>query len=182
MLGLPQIVGTATAWYLLFHLNEFLFGSFDWAKVFISWVFLPAAARLLSVMLFGWRGALGLWLGTLLTNEGSYGGGLSPMSLTVATLSATGPLIAVQLTMHGHRVPMNLRGLTAGQLTVFAVVGALCNVVPHNVFFWLAGMTSSPVGGVVPMFVGDLLGTVLVLYALRFALVTLERFVRFPTP
>lgn len=181
MPGLLQSVGTAVAWVLLFHLNEYLFGAFDLAKVLISWVFLPAAVRLLSVMLFGWRGALGLWLGTLLTNGASYEG-LSLMSLTVATLSALGPLVAVYVAMRWLRVPLNLRGLTASELTVFAVVGALCNVVPHNLFFWSIGMTSSPFGGLVPMFIGDLLGTVLVLYTLRFALVTLERFVRFPTP
>ena len=165
---------------LLFRLNAWAFGYFEWAAAVISWVFLPAAVRLLSVMLLGRRGAMGLWIGTLITNEAVFGGDKFE-SIAVATLSATGPLVAVYLTMRWLKVPLNLRGLTTPHLTIFAIVGAFCNVIPHNLFFWLAGITPNPFGGLIPMFVGDVAGTVIVLYTLRGLLVASGRFVRFPT-
>ncbi len=178
-LSIPLQVGVALcAWLVLFSLNGWLLAYFDWAPV-ISWVFLPAAARLLSVMLFNWRGALGIWLGTLLTN-GAVFGGHPYQSQAVAAMSALGPLVAVYLTTRWLQVPMSLRGLTVSQLVVFSLVGAVCNVVPHNLFFWAIGITSSPVVGLIPMFIGDILGIVVVLYLLRAVLIATERFARFP--
>ena len=173
-----QVVGTAVAWVILFNLNAWFFGYFDWAHV-ISWVFLPAAVRLLGVMALGVRGAAGVFLGTLWTNDAVFGNHLG-VSLFVATLSAMGPLIAVHLSARILRVPLDLQGLTSGQLTVFALMGALCNVIPHNLFFWSAGLASSP-GSLGAMFVGDLVGTVLVLYSLRGLLLMLERLAKNPT-
>ena len=178
--ALLRISATAALWILLFRLNSWVFVHFHWTPFVIDWIFLPAAVRLLGVMLLGRQGAMGLWVGTLITNGPMFGGNALE-SIAVATLSATGPLVAVYLTMRWLKVGLNLQGLTTAQLTVFAVVGALCNVIPHNVFFWLVGITSNLFIGLIPMFVGDLLGTVIVLYALRAALLIFERFMRSPT-
>lgn len=176
---LLQVLGTVGAWIGLFKLNAWFFGYFEWTQE-ISWIFLPAAVRLLCVMLFNWRGALGLWLGTLVTNEPEFGNDLL-QSLVVATISATGPLTAMYFTMRYLKVSMDLRELTAGKLTVFAFVAALCNAAPHNLFFWVTGHASSPFTGLIPMFVGDIAGTVLVLYLLRGALVATEGVTRYTT-
>lgn len=177
--ALAQVCVTMLAWMALFHLNTWFFSFFDWTKV-ICWIFLPAAVRLLCVLLFNWRGALGLWLGTFATNEPVFGADLHE-SLVVATISATAPLAAVYISMRLLKVSLALRGLSTTQLIVFAIVGALCNVLPHNLYFWSVGMTLLPFSGVIPMFVGDIAGTVIVLYTLRGALVAAERFVRLPT-
>lgn len=176
---LLQVLGTMGAWIGLFELNIWFFGYFEWTQV-ISWIFLPAAVRLLCVMLFNWRGALGLWLGTLVTNVPVFGNDLF-LSLMVATISAMGPLIAIYFTMRYLKISMDLRELTTGKLTVFAFVAALCNVIPHNIFFWIAGVAPSPFTGLIPMFVGDIAGTVLVFYMLRGVLFAIERFARFST-
>jgi len=175
-----QVAGTAAAWVVLFELNSWFFASFEWTRL-INWVFLPAGARLLSVMALGRRGALGLWLGAMVTNRTAFNAPLG-QSLTVATLSAGAPLIAVYVGMRWLKVPLGLHGLTAGQLMKFALLGAACSVVLHNLFFWAVGIESNPLQGLAPMFVGDLIGTFLVLYTLHAALLIIERFVRIPTP
>jgi hypothetical protein len=53
---------------------------------------------------------------------------------------------------------------------VFAITGAVFNAVPHNIYFYLSDRMASPTDGLVPMFLGDLLGTLVVLYAVSFVL------------
>lgn len=177
---LLQVAGVAVLWILLFGFNDWAFWYFDSAHV-ISWVFLPAALRLLGVMLFGWRAALGLFFGALATNGAAFENSMA-QSLTVAALSGLGALTALHLTMHILKMPLTLHGLTPRRLAVFALIGALCNVVPHNLFFWAIGLLPDPFSGLVPMFVGDLTGILIVLYTLRAALLLIERRMRVPAP
>ena len=54
------------AWCSAYYLNEWLFLQFILVKNFISWVFLPAAIRVLAVLLAGWIGVVGDFLGMLI--------------------------------------------------------------------------------------------------------------------
>jgi hypothetical protein len=176
-----QVCMTACIWVILFRLNAWLFSAFDWAELVISWIFLPAAVRLLGVMLFGWRGALGIWFGTMYLTQGTLFESNLLEALGVATLSALGSLVAVSLTMRYLKIQLDLQGLTTKQLIAFSVVGAMCNVIPHNLFFWIVGIAANPFDGIPPMFIGDILGTVIVFYTLRSLLVALERFTQRPS-
>ena len=156
------VAGVAIVWIMLYQVNRWVFSDAHLTG-FISWIFLPAAIRMLAVMVGGWTGALGLFLGALLTN-------LMFTDLEVlngmilAALSALGPLIAVYLCTRWLNLPNDLSGLDRSQLLVFAVAGAIFNVFPHNLYFYLTGISDDAWSGVVPMFVGDLLGTLSVLY------------------
>jgi hypothetical protein len=79
-------------------------------------------------------------------------------------MSALGPVLAVTFCTKWLRMSENFSGLGPRQLTLFGLVGALCNVIPHNIYFYVTDRMQSPLAGVIPMFVGDLLGTVIVLY------------------
>ena len=158
----------ALLWVLLYRLNRWAFSSSE-VTVFISWIFLPAAIRMLAIMVCEWVGALGLFVGALITNQVEPTGGVID-GLILAFLSATGPLLAFWCCTRLLRLPPTLTGLTARQLLVFAAVGALLNAVPHNIYFYLSGRMTSPTEGLVPMFLGDLLGTMVVLYAASLAL------------
>jgi len=161
-------IAVALLWVLLFRLNQWAFSSFE-VTVFITWIFLPAAIRMLAVMACDWVGALGLFAGALFTNQTNSSGGLTD-GLVLAFLSAAGALVAFWCCTRLLRLPSNLTGLTARQLLVFAITGAMFNAVPHNIYFYLSDRMASPIEGLVPMFLGDLLGTVVVLYAVSFAL------------
>ena len=155
--------GVALAWILLFKLNAWLF-AFVTVSENVSWVFLPAAIRVLAVMLFGWTGALGLFGGGLLTSNFMSGGSLSE-SVVLAGLSALGPLVAVRVCAHFLQTSPDLGGLGAKGLFIFAVAGAVFNVVPHSLYLYEAGKVVNPLGSMASMFVGDLVGTLMVLYA-----------------
>ena len=161
-------IAVALLWVLLFRLNRWAFSSID-VTIFISWIFLPAAIRMLAVMVCDWAGALGLFAGALFTSQTDPAATLSD-EIVLAFLSASGPLVAFWFCTRLLSLPSNLTGLTARQLLVFATMGAVFNAVPHNIYFYLSDRMSSPIEGLVPMFLGDLLGTVVVLYGVSFAL------------
>lgn len=156
------VVGVAIAWVVLFSLNAWLFSSIHLTG-FISWIFLPAAIRMLAVMVGGWAGALGLFLGAIITNLGLLE--FEPFNIVVlAALSALGPLVAVQICTRWLNLPSDLAGLQRSQLIVFALAGAILNVFPHNIYFYMTGLSHDAWSGVLPMLVGDLTGTLIVLY------------------
>ena len=161
-------IAVAMLWVLLFRLNRWAFSSFD-VTVFISWIFLPAAIRMLAIMACDWVGAVGLFAGALFTNQADPTISLTD-GIVLAFLSAIGPLLAFWFCTRLLRLPSTLTGLTAKQLLVFAAVGALLNAVPHNIYFYFSDRMTSPIEGLIPMFLGDLLGTLFVLYAASFAL------------
>ena len=88
----------------------------------------------------------------------------------IAALSAVGPLAAVRFCTRRLGLEEDFAGLRPTQLMVFAVAGAVCNVVPHNVYFFISGHAPDILSGIVPMLVGDLLGTLVVLYLASLAL------------
>ncbi len=158
----------ALLWVLLFGLNQWVFAATSISTV-INWIFLPAALRMLAIMTCDWVGAVGLFAGALLTNQTDPAGGFTD-GLVLAFLSATGPLVAFWFCTRLLNLSTNLTGLTARQLLVFAGIGALLNAVPHNIYFYFSGRMSSPVEGLAPMFLGDLIGTLITLYAASLAL------------
>lgn len=161
------------AWVALFELNAWVFAAFTWAQG-IAWIFLPAAVRVLAVLVCGRWAVLGLFAGALLTSGAVYADDAAAAVLGAA-VSAIGPWLAVELFRLATRLPMDLRGLTPRRLLALSVLSALCNVVPANLFFWLAGIRAEPFTGLVPMFVGDLAGIFVVLYAVRLALPLFDR-------
>jgi hypothetical protein len=156
------VLGVALGWFVLFHLNTWLFSRIHLTG-FISWIFLPAAIRMLAVMVGGWLGALGLFLGAILTNLSLLK--YEPFNIVIlAGLSTLGPLVAFNLCTRLLKLPQDLAGLQYSQLLVFALAGAIFNTIPHNLYFYFTGLSPDAWSGIVPMFVGDLSGTLIVLY------------------
>jgi hypothetical protein len=168
----------ALLWVLLFSLNQWAFSVTE-VSSYISWIFLPAALRMLAVMVCDWVGAVGLFVGAMLTNQTDLTGGLGD-GLMLAFLSAIGPMLAFWFCTKLLSLSKDLSGLTAIQLFVFASTGALFNAVPHNIYFYLSGRMSSPIEGLVPMLVGDLVGTLIMLYVVSVALRFVSRRVSIP--
>lgn len=161
-------MGITTVWVALYQLNNWFFSEI-YLNSFISWIFLPAAIRMFAVMINGWAGTLGLFFGAILTNLSQLE--FEPLNaLVLAGLSALGPLAAVHLCTRWLQLPVDFAGLQRSQLLVFAAAGALFNVIPHNLFFYMTGLSDDPWSGVLPMLVGDLSGTLIVLYVASFSI------------
>lgn len=165
--AMGHAAGVAVVWILLYVLNDWLFSSVAVTE-HLSWVFLPAAVRMLAVLLFGWVGAIGLFVGSLLTGWYSM---LDPHVVGLVTLagfSALAPLAAFLLCTRCFNFKHDLQGLDATQLICLSLVSAALTAGIHNLHFSAVGHVEHFWAGFVPMFVGDVLGTFAMLYLAKF--------------
>jgi hypothetical protein len=159
---LAGMAAVALTYVLVFKLNSWLFSV---AKVtdHISWIFLPAAIRMLAVMLLGWAGVAGLYIGSLSLLGSMFE--FDPLgAFIVAGLSSVPCLIAARLVQRLLKVRSDLAGMSGRQLLIFGLAGGFLSSMGHTLYFAYAAQSLEPVEGFVPMFVGDTLGTFIVLY------------------
>lgn len=158
-----QLSVVAGLWTGLYVLNAWLFDRLAFSE-HVSWIFLPAALRMIAVLLAGWVGALGIFLGSLATCI--YFIGLSDPSYVViiASISALAPTAALLICARFWEMQLNLAGLSAMHLLVLSTVAAGFTAVMHNGYFLLLGKVDAVASSTGAMFVGDLMGTLIVLY------------------
>jgi len=158
----------ALVWILLYHINAWLF-SFAEVNKHVNWIFLPAAVRMVAVMVLGYTGVAGLFMGALFTS--SLWASVNPLhDIATAALSSFGPLLAVIFCVKLIRLNSSLEGLGVVHIFVFAWMGAVVNVLLHSAYFSLFGVQSFSISTMVSMLVGDLVGTLVVLYGVSLLL------------
>jgi len=162
---------TALAWIGLFELNTFLFDELV-VNQNVSWLFLPAAVRVLAVLVSGYAGVVGLFFGALYTNLPIDSVNLID-ALALTALTALNPFLAVWLLIRCFGLKADLSGLRWWHLIAFAAAGAVSNVTATQLYLAQSLQRQSSSGSWWPMLVGDLVGTAIVLYAASF----LARFV-----
>lgn len=157
----------ALVWVMLYVANDWLFEHVA-ISVYASWVFLPAALRMLAVMLCGWIGVLGLLVGSVITGYYTHGMGDPGMLIVLAGLSALSPMMAFLVCTHWFGWRDDLRGLNAVQLVVLSTLVSLFGASLHNLHLLAIGAINGFSQTFTTMFVGDMIGTFLVLYAAKF--------------
>lgn len=158
-----EILVIALLWVALFRLNNWLFTATSISQ-HINWIFLPAALRMVSVLLFGATGAIGLILGALVTSD-TEGNVIDAIAL--ATLSGLCPYISVAICTHLFKLPHDLGGLTAKQLLGFAIAGGVISVLTHHLYFYSRLHVAYFLDGAGPMLIGDIAGALILLYAVN---------------
>jgi hypothetical protein len=161
--GLLQALFVALAWVGLYWLNEWLFERVVVSQ-YIAWVFLPAALRMLAVLLTGWVGVLGLFIGSFITGLHGLGQGALGQVIGLAGVSALAPMLALLMVSRGFRLAPTLQGFSASQLLILSLLCAGLTAGIHSIHFVLSGVVPTFLEAFVPMFVGDLIGTLLMLY------------------
>ena len=168
-----EVVAVTALWILFYKFNLWMFSYFEY-NPHIYWIFLPAGIRMISVFIFGWTGVLGIFIGSIFTNEAE----ISNYVMYLAAISALAPMLAKRTCMWWFKTPVTLQGLTGKQLLIFALAGAFSNALFSNLYFHLYGLSDS-LYSFLPMFIGDLAGTIIILYLskglLRLALTLYKR-------
>lgn len=165
---LAVVAGTAALWVCLYWLNDWAFHFLEKTQT-ASWIFLPAALRLIAVLVWGLPGALGLWIGTMVTSSQVFGN-WTPAVLIAAPASALAPLLAVALMRKPLGLRPDLRGLGPGDLAQLAIANAMCSALLHSLVFLFLGDPRANPADIFTMLSGDLVGTLVVLYALKLLL------------
>lgn len=164
---LAQLTLIAGCWICLYVLNDWLFDHVAVSQ-YASWIFLPAALRMLAVLLCGWTGVLGLFIGSLITAYYTHDLNDPAMVIVLAGLSALAPMVAYMVCAKLFGLRGDLRGLSASHLIALSVAVALAGSVLHNLHFVMIGATHAFGHTFMTMFVGDLIGTFIMLYAAKF--------------
>lgn len=159
---IATIFGVAAVWIVFFRLNGLIFHGLD-HSVFASWIFLPAAVRILAVLIFETPAAWGLMLGAFATS--APGTDMSHV-LAICFMSGFAPYVAVRVCQKYMGLSSDLSGMGVGDIIRLSFYGALSNAVLLNLTLFVLGTTHIDLIQVGTVFVGDLLGTALVIYAL----------------
>lgn len=168
---LAVIAGVASLWTGLYWLNDWAFHFLEKTQA-ASWIFLPAALRLIAVLVWGVPGALGLWLGAVVTSTQVFGSWTWPV-LVLSPMSALAPMLAVAIMREPLALQPDLSGLSVGDLTQLAIANATCSAALHSLVFLALNSPIADPADILVMLIADLIGTLVVLYAMKLAMAAL---------
>lgn len=159
----------SAGWLLITDLNNAAFGRFA-HSIRAHWIFLPAGFRPIIILLFDQVGAVGLVLGGYLTVMDTTGGDQSH-AVTLSLILGITPWLAVRLGKRMMAIPNNLAGLKPRQIVSICTLCSVFNALTLNGYLWFAGKLSGGFIQIGTVFVGDLVGSAIVMFALSTILV-----------
>lgn len=168
-LQLPVIAVTALSYYLFFELNRFIFSPFEYTQA-VDWVFLPSGIRLLFILLFGYTGAVGIIISSIVLCHTHYFPGDLVTCLGAGLISGLSPLIAYHLCTRWLDLGNNLEKLNPAILLKLAAAFGIVSAALHQAWYSLRGVTELALGPLAVMSMGDFLGSLIILYLAHFAL------------
>lgn len=166
--------GTASAYLLLFQLNDYLFSSFAFSKG-VDWIFLPSGLRLVFILIFVAWGAFGIVLASFAIGLGVYFNGDVVTALGAGIISGMSPLLARLVCINSLKLDVNLERLTPSTLLKVAAVFAVISPVMHQLWFVARGYTENFLSSTTVMALGDFTGTITVLYGSKVVINALHR-------
>jgi hypothetical protein len=160
---LSMIFATMAMFAAALLINELLFKHLEFAEG-INWIYLPAGVRLLATLLFAEAGAIGLlavsWLYCFFI--------LFPhdpvRALAGGILSSAAPYLVYLGARRWLDLQGSLANLTAWQVLACAVAYSLASPFLHHIWFALYEGRDNLLGSFAVMALGDLAGTVLLLF------------------
>jgi hypothetical protein len=170
-----HVLLTMALFLAMLWINDWLFRRLEFAPG-INWVYLPAGMRLLCTLLFAEAGALGLLLVSWLVSFVFFFPNDPERAFMGGIIAAVAPYAVYRGASHVYGFQASLQRLTPGRLLVLAVVYAIASPLLHHLWFAWRGQ-GFQLSGFFVMFIGDLSGTLLVLYAIK-ALMSLARVAR----
>ena len=172
VLSLIFVLITATL-YVSFHLlNDWLFKAFELHSG-ANWVFLPAGLRLMCTLVFGIEGAIGLLIAGLLLAMNHLS--QDPVTGIVTAMISAGAPYLVYVGALRIGMPSSLEKLSPALLSVLALLYALSNSALHSLWFVARGIYPDLLHNWITMFVGDLIGTLIMIYVLKMTMSLLRR-------
>ncbi len=160
------IVITSISYYLLYRLNMTLFGSLNFSHR-VDWIFLPSGLRLAFVLLFLADGAIGIALASTLITYLLYFDGSYTSMLLNGSMAGIAPYLARQVAIHHLQLDENLKNLKAIGILKISVLFAFISALVHQLWYFWNGKTDDFIASALVMMVGDLSGTLIVLFVLK---------------
>lgn len=167
---------SACTYGVLFYINSWLTSTLMFGTG-VNWIYLPAGLRLFLTLIFGLPGAIGITLVSFLI---SYSGALSDdliVCIGTALISGFAPYIARIFVLRNVALAPDLSNLNLPKLLICIVVYAALCAGLHQFWFATVGLDDSgTMNHFFAMFVGDILGSVLLISLIKYGLDLLKRF------
>ena len=159
------MLATIVMFSAMLAVNEWLFRWLEFAPG-INLVYLPAGMRLLCTLLFAEAGALGLLLVSWAASFLLFFPGQFERPFWGGIIAAVAPYGVYLLARWRYGLHASLANLTPGRLLVLVVAYSLASPLLHHLYFAWAGQDAL-LRSFLAMFVGDLAGTLLVIYGIK---------------
>lgn len=160
-----MVIATMGLFVAMLVANEWLLARFEFVRG-INWIYLPAGIRLLSTLLFAEAGGLGLLLVSWLVSYFYFFPDDVLRSFFGGILATLAPYSVYRFAQHRYGLHASLANLTPGRLLVLIVAYSVASPLLHHLWFALQG-GEKLAQGLMVMFIGDLTGTLLVIYAFK---------------
>ncbi|RJG03882.1 hypothetical protein D3878_21690 [Noviherbaspirillum sedimenti] len=172
-----MVVGSAILFLLVFVANEWLFNStgFEFTRG-MNWIYLPAGMRLLCTLLFAGAGAVGILIASWITCIFYFFPDDPMRSFAGGIASAAAPYLVYKLAQQMYGLQASLVNLNAKRLLFLSLAYSVANPALHHLWLLLRG--EAVMSGFFVMVLGDFLGTLVVLYAVKLALAFLPALAR----
>ena len=161
------VILTAAAYAALFELNTLLFSTFSFSTG-VDWIYLPSGLRLAFVLVFGVWGALGIVLASITIDFVHYFDGDVITAVITGLISGVAPLLARSICVDQLGLKEDLTNLTTRKLFHAAVIFSVLSATLHQLWFTFRGHTENFISSTAVMALGDLTGSVLILYAAKY--------------
>ena len=147
----------------------------------VALIFFPAGVRTLAVLVFGWRGALGVAIGTLITYLWFFDDLHETVNLfngvMLALASGFSALLVFKLVQWWQRIPTDLHNLRLKHILIIVISQGLLSATLHQLIyhafvlspFYKTQTLDVCLQSWLAMAVGDTLGSMLLLYAIAIA-------------
>ena len=172
-LQLAMVAATIVLFSAMLALNDWLFRRFEFAPG-INFVYLPAGMRLLCTLLFAEQGAIGLLIVSWGVSFLVFFPGQFERPFVGGIIAALAPYLVYLFARWRYGLGASLANLTPRRLLVLALAYSIASPLLHHLYFAWAGQADL-VRGFVAMFIGDLLGTLIVIYGLKAVLALAPR-------
>lgn len=168
-LQLSMVAATIALFLATLAINEFFFLRFEFASG-INWIYLPAGIRMLSTLLFGGAGAIGLLLVSWAVSFFHFFPNDPLRAFAGGILASLAPYLVYRIMQRHWGLQETLANLTTRRLLLCALSYALASPALHHLWFAFAEPERALLPGFVAMATGDFTGTILVLYAAKLLL------------
>ncbi|MFZ6754551.1 hypothetical protein ACO0KY_14360 [Undibacterium sp. Dicai25W] len=165
-LNIAMITATIFLFILTLFINEMIFTRFEFARG-INWIYLPAGVRLLSTLLFGGAGAVGLLIVSWAVCFFYFFQDDYLRSFMGGILAAAAPYLVYRVAEYLYGLKTNLINLTPKRLLLCVIAYAFASPFLHHIWFFVHGDTQDFLSGFFVMFAGDLFGSLIIVYAMK---------------
>ena len=160
-----MVLATIALFGAMVAVNEWLFRSLEFTRG-INFIYLPAGMRLLCTLLFAEAGALGLLLVSWGVSFQLFVPGQFQRPFFGGIIAAVAPYLVYRLARWQYGLQASLANLTSPRLLVLVFAYSLASPLLHHIYFAWAGQQDLA-RGFLAMFIGDLTGSLLVIYGIK---------------